>query len=66
MVLSKNLTDNFQVMPDKSISLYDLPGNMGQFGQMLYNNGIVITKLSVVETSLEEYYMDIIGGKENV
>lgn len=67
MVLEKNLhTDNFKVMPDKSISLYDLPGDMAQFGVMLYNNGIIITKLAVVETSLEEYYMDVIGGDKNV
>lgn len=67
MVLEKNFhTDNFQVMPDKSINLYDLPGNMEQFGQVLYNNGIVITKLNVVETSLEEYYMDVIGGEKDV
>lgn len=67
MVLAESLhTDNFQVMPDKSISLYELPGDMAQFGQMLYNNGIVITKLAVVETSLEEYYMDVIGEEKNV
>ncbi len=67
MVLAKNLhTDNFKVMPDKSISLYDLPGDMEQFGSMLYNNGIIITKLTIVETSLEEYYMNVIGGDKNV
>lgn len=67
MVLEKNLhTDNFKVMPDKSISLYDLPGDMEQFGSMLYNNGIIITKLTIVETSLEEYYMNVIGGDKNV
>ena len=67
MVLAKNLhTDNFKVMSDKSISLYDLPGDMEQFGSMLYNNGIIITKLTIVETSLEEYYMNVIGGDKNV
>ena len=66
MVLEKELeTSNFQVMPGKSISLYDLPGNMEQFGQVLYDNGAVITKLAVVETSLEEYYMRVIGGDKN-
>ena len=66
MVLEKELkTGNFQVMPDKSISLYDLPGNMEQFGQVLYDNGVVVTKLAAVETSLEEYYMRVIGGDTN-
>ena len=66
MVLEKELkTGNFQVMPDKSISLYDLPGNMVQFGQVLYDNGVVVTKLAAVETSLEEYYMRVIGGDTN-
>lgn len=66
MVLEKALgTNNFQVMPDKSISLYDMPDKIEQLGQALYDNGVVVTKLAVVETSLEEYYMRIIGGEKD-
>lgn len=56
---------NFQVMPDKSINLYDMPDKRELIGQVLYDNGVVITKLAVVETSLEDYYMRMIGGDNN-
>lgn len=66
MVLeSKFKTNNFQVMPDKSINLYDLPGNMDAFGQVLYDSGVVVTKLAVSGTSLEEYYISVIGGNKD-
>ncbi|MFG6393713.1 MAG: ATP-binding cassette domain-containing protein [Lachnospiraceae bacterium] len=66
MVLERYLkTANFQVMPDKGVRLYDLPEDMEQFGQVLYDNGVVVTKLAAAGTSLEEYYMRVIGGDKN-
>lgn len=63
VALEKGLgTNNFQVMPDKSINLYDIPDDTEYIGQVLYDNGVVVTKLAVIETSLEEYYMRVIGG----
>lgn len=66
MVLERDLkTNNFQVMPDNSVRLYDLPKDMEQFGQVLYDNGVVVTKLAETGTSLEEYYMRVIGGNKD-
>ena len=58
-------TGNFKVMPDNSVKLYDLLDERELLGQVLYDNGVVVTKLSVVETSLEEYFMSVIGGNEH-
>jgi len=66
VVLGENFsTCNFQVMPGGSINLYGLLDKRKELGQVLYDNGVVVTKLAIVETSLEEYYMGVIGGNEN-
>ncbi len=59
-------TENFKVMPDNSVKLYGLLEERERLGQVLYDNGVVITKLAVVETSLEEYFMSVIGGNKHV
>lgn len=58
-------TENFRVMPDKSIELYDMLEEREKLGQVLYDNGVVLTKFAVSETSLEEYFMNVIGGNAN-
>lgn len=66
MVLEKACgTKNFQVMPDKSINLYDMLDDFKQLGQILYDNAVVVTRLAIIETSLEDYYMHVIGGDRN-
>lgn len=64
-VLEKQLhTDNFKVMPDNSVRLYDLLDERELLGKVFHDNDVIITKLAVFETSLEDYYMNVIGGKE--
>lgn len=58
-------TENFRVMPDKSIELYDMLEEREKLGQVLYDNEVVLTKFAVSETSLEEYFMNVIGGNAN-
>ena len=58
-------TLNFKVMPDNSVRLYDFLNEREKIGQTLYDNGVVVTQLAVYDTNLEEYFMDVIGGKEN-
>lgn len=58
-------TENFKVMPDNSVRLFDLLDEQEQLGQVLYDNGVIVTKMTVVETSLEDYFMNVIGGKEH-
>lgn len=65
-VLEEKLhTSDFKVMPDNSVKLYDLLNERNRLGQVLYDNGVVVSKLAVVEASLEEYFMNVIGGDED-
>ncbi|MDE6627426.1 MAG: ATP-binding cassette domain-containing protein [Lachnospiraceae bacterium] len=59
-------TDRFKVMPDHSVRLYDFLEERERLGQTLFDCGVVVTGLTVVEASLEEYFMDVIGGEEDV
>lgn len=57
-------TDQFKVMPDNSVRLFDLLDERDRLGRVLHENGVIVTKLAVFETSLEDYFMNVIGGKE--
>ena len=65
-VLEEKLhTRNFQVMPDNSVKLFDFLDERERVGRILHENDVIITKFSVCETSLEDYFMSVIGGKKN-
>jgi len=65
-VLERKLkTGHFKVMPDNSVKLYDLLEERERLGQTLFDNGVVVTKFAVIETSLEDYFMSVIGGNED-
>lgn len=65
-VLEEKLhTQNFQVMPDNSVKLFDFLDERERVGRVLHENDVIITNISVCETSLEDYFMHVIGGNEN-
>lgn len=65
-VLEEKLhTQNFQVMPDKSVKLFDCLDERERVGRILYENGVIVTKMAVCGTSLEEYFMSVIGGNRD-
>lgn len=65
-VLEEKLhTQNFQVMPDNSVKLFDFLDERERVGRVLHENDVIITNISVCETSLEDYFMRVIGGNEN-
>lgn len=65
-VLEEKLkTSNFKVVSDYSVKLYDLLDERERIGRVLYENGVIITKFAEVRTSLEEYFMSVIGGSED-
>ncbi len=64
VVLEEKLhTQNFQVMPDKSVKLFDCLDERERVGRVLHENGVIVTKMAVCGTSLEEYFMSVIGVK---
>lgn len=63
-VLEEKLhTQNFQVMPDNSIKLFDCLDERERVGRVLHENDVIVTKMAVCGTSLEEYFMSVIGVK---
>lgn len=65
-VLEEKLhTQNFQVMPDNSVKLFDFLDERERVGRVLHENNVIVTNISVCETSLEDYFMSVIGGRTN-
>jgi len=58
-------TNNFKVMPDKTVKLYDYLEDRDLVAKTIYENGIVVNNLSVQGDTLEDYFISIIGGGQN-
>ena len=63
LVLQQKLsTDNFKVMPDGTIQLYDFLDDMEKVAGALAEEKILVTGLSITGDSLEDYFLAKIGG----
>lgn len=63
MVLQQKLsTDNFKVMPDGTIQLYDFLDDLEKVAGALAEDKILVTGLSITGDSLEDYFLGKIGG----
>lgn len=58
------ITD-FEVSKDGSIQLFEYTDNVAPVSRTLYENGVLPLELSHGGETLEEYYMNMIGGGEN-
>ena len=56
-------TTNFQVMPDGVVRLYDHLDNTEDVARVLSQAGLLVTGLSLAGDSLEEYFLNKIGGR---
>lgn len=59
-------TNNYKVMPDKTIKLYDYLDEKERVSRALFENGIIVTNLSKEGDTLEDYFVSIVGGGKNV
>lgn len=59
-------TQNYKVMPNKSVKLYDYLDQKERLATVLFENGIIVTHLSNEGDTLEDYFISIIGGGRNV
>lgn len=67
LVLEEQLhTDNFKLMPDNTIRLYDYLNNVEQVAATLSNAHILVTGLSITGDTLEDYFLSKVGGANNV
>ena len=63
-VLEKWLkTSNFQVMPDGTVRLYDHLDDLENMARVLSGAGLLVTGLSLDGDSLEDYFLNKIGGR---
>lgn len=57
---------NFDVQKDGSITLYEYVDHVAPVSRTLFENGVLPLELRTGGESLEEYYMSMVGGAENV
>ena len=57
---------DFDVQKDGSITLYEYVDNVAPVSRTLFENGVLPLELSSGGVCLEEYYMSIVGGDDNV
>lgn len=60
VLLEKHFTDDkFKVIPDKSIRVYKPRHQSGDYSRVAFDNHINISELRQVESSLEDYYVQL-------
>ena len=63
LVLEEKLgTENYKIMPDGTIRLYDCLDDMEKVAVVLSEEHIVVTELKMSGDTLEEYFLEKIGG----
>lgn len=65
-VIEKKLnTMNYKIVKDDIIKLYDYIDNPGEVSTILSMNDISVYQIHTVGVNLEDYYINLIGGKVN-
>ena len=65
-ILEKHFADTaYKVMADDTMRIYGRRDMMPELSEHLMKAGIVVSELSEKELSLEEYFIEIIGGEEH-
>ena len=58
-------TENFKVMDDHTIYLYDFVNVSSQVATTLIQEGVILNKMNISNVSLENYYLSLIKGVES-
>lgn len=59
-------TENFMVLPNEAIKLYDFLDDKERISKVLAQNEIYMTNFSLEGDTLENYFMSVIGGVQHV
>ena len=59
-------TDDYRVMPDGSIRLYEFLDDKERIMSIFFQNEIIITNCSTEGDTLEDYFISVIGGVKSV
>lgn len=66
-ILQKQLQiQKYQVREDGAICLYERLDDLATVSKTLYEGGVIPLELKINEANLEKYYMDMLGGDEDV
>ncbi len=57
-------TENYEIVSENAIKLYDCIDDVKSVAKSLFDSGILVTKFTVVGENLEEYYIDLLGGEK--
>lgn len=66
VIETKLNTQQYKVMPDKSVRLYDYIDDKRKVAKLFFENGVILTEFSSQGETLENYFLSIIGGESNV
>lgn len=66
LIETKLKTDQYKVMPDKSVRLYDYIDDKLTVARTLFEHGMILTEFSSQGDTLENYFLSVIGGGSNV
>lgn len=58
-------TENFKVMDDHTIYLYDFVNESSLVATTLIQEGVILNKMNISNVSLENYYLSLIKGEES-
>jgi len=59
-------TQNYKVMPDNSVKLYDYLEQKEELAKVLFDNKINVTNFSDEGNTLEDYFISVVGGGDHI
>ena len=66
IIETKLNTEQYKVMPDMSVRLYDYIDDKKKVAKLLFENEVILTEFSSQGETLENYFLSVIGGATNV
>lgn len=66
VIETKLNTEQYKVMPDKRVRLYDYIEDRRLVAGVLFEQGIIPTEFTLQGETLENYFLSVIGGASNV
>lgn len=58
-------TNNYKVLPENKVKLYDFVDDRKTVARTLFDNGIIATNFSLEGDTLENYFISVIGGEKD-
>jgi len=63
IIRRKLKTENYKTESENTIELYDCIDDVKNVAKILFDGGVLVTGFTVIGENLEEYYIDLLGGK---